>query len=147
MCVYYLDKLDYLQGSYSHKCLRVSPHLALHTCEHTAQALHRLKHVYKYSVSMDDCSYLSTPVSFSFFASVCLLAVEILLSISVLVIADTIDAKTYTHVILASYTMRTMLISFDLPLVLCCLQMSMAQTQHRQHISSVTIPLPTPTTA
>ena len=45
-CVYYLDKLDCLQGSYSRMCLSVLPHLAPHTCEHTAQALHGLKYLY-----------------------------------------------------------------------------------------------------
>ena len=53
---------------------------------------------------MEDCRYNNylVPVSFSFFASVCLLAVEILLSISVLVIPDTVDSKIYPRVNLAS---------------------------------------------
>ena len=43
-----------------------------------------------YSIKVDDCSYISIPISLLFFASACLLAVEIRLSISELVMPDTV---------------------------------------------------------
>ena len=89
---------------------------------------------------------ISLPVSLSFFVSIWLLAVEILLSISELVIPDTVVIKTYTHVVLASHDMPIMYFHFELPLIPFRLQMSTIQAQHTQHISSMTIPPPAPTT-
>ena len=68
-------------------------------------------------IIMDNFSYLHAPVSFSFFASACLLTVEILLSIPMLVIADTVCINASMHIILALYHhhnnyAHSMLISF-----------------------------------